>query len=63
VSNFPNEQKTDFQLPGGEIKVSLHQEAIHIKAIDPFGDPVELTKKEALELAKILRQLAAQIFE
>lgn len=46
------------ELSDGEIKVWIEQEVIHIKAIDTFGDPVELTKERALELADVLRRLA-----
>jgi hypothetical protein len=57
------EPKNFYNLSEGEISVSLEQEAIHIKAIDKFGDPVELTKKKALELSNILKQLAENISE
>lgn len=56
-------QKAKFVLSDGEVKVRLEQEAIHIKACDKFGDPIELTKKEALELAETLKHLAAQIVD
>jgi len=56
-----NIEKTRFYLSDGEISVWVEQEAIHIKAIDKSGDPVEITKDRALELAEALKQLAATI--
>jgi hypothetical protein len=50
-----------FSLSDGEISIWVEQEAIHIKAIDKTGDPVEITKSIALELAKALERLAATI--
>lgn len=54
-------KKDSYEFSGGEIRVWLEQEAVHIKAIDNSVDPVEMTKEEALELAEALRQLALQI--
>jgi hypothetical protein len=34
--------------------------AIHIKTREPYGDPVELTEEDALELAAILTRLAQE---
>ncbi len=34
--------------------------AIHLKACDTFGDPIELTADEARELAQALQELADQ---
>ena len=47
-----------------EIRLWIEQEAIHLKAIDPMnalGDPVELTKKEAISLANELIRLSEEL--
>lgn len=50
-----------FSLSDGEVEIWLEQEAVHIRAVAQFGDPVELTSATALKLAEILKQLAAEI--
>ena len=47
----------------GEIYFWIEQESIHIKAVDKFGDPVELTKEQALNMSDSLRQLAERIMD
>jgi hypothetical protein len=54
-------ENTKFSLCDDEIRVWVEQEAIHIKAVDKSGDPVEITKSRALELAEALKRLAATI--
>jgi hypothetical protein len=44
-----------------EVKVWIEQEAIHIKVITSYGDPVEMTAEEARRLARELIDYAAQI--
>lgn len=40
----------------------LEQESsVHLKAVSKFGDPIELTFDEALELAKVLEELAIKL--
>ena len=46
-----------YSISGGEVKVWLEQEAVHIKAVSGNSDPAELTKKQALELASAIKQL------
>ncbi len=44
-----------------DVRLWIEQEAIHLKAIDPidaYGDPVELTRNEAIRLAKELIRLS-----
>lgn len=49
-------------LSDGEISVSVEQESsIHLKAVSPFGDPVELNAEEAKELAALLLKFAEEI--
>jgi hypothetical protein len=50
-----------YSFSDGEVEVWLEQEAIHMRAIDKFGDPVELTSASALKLAETLKQLATEI--
>lgn len=48
-----------FEFEGGEIKVWIEQEQIHIIACDKsYRDPVELTANTARELAAKLTELA-----
>jgi hypothetical protein len=42
----------------GDIRAWIEQEAIHIKAFDNHGDPVELSAEEARILAQELLRLA-----
>jgi hypothetical protein len=57
------EKGNAYDLSDGELRVWIEQEAIHIKAIDKFGDPVGLTKEKALELAEVLKRLAGKIVD
>ncbi len=57
-----NEQKKVISLCEGEVVLWIEQESsIHLKAATRFGDPVELTRIDALELAKALEALATLI--
>ncbi len=37
-----------------DCRLWVDQECVHLKAVDPHGDPVELTKFEAVKLANAL---------
>lgn len=37
------------------------QTAIHVKAVSPYGDPIELSAKEARAAAELLEQLAEEL--
>jgi hypothetical protein len=51
-------------LAHGEVRVwTVHDLAIHIRAVSKEGDPVELNGAEARGLAEILVRLADQIGE
>jgi hypothetical protein len=51
-----------FEFEGGEIRVWVEQESIHIFACDKsYRDPVELTPKTARELGAKLKELADRI--
>jgi len=48
-----------FQLLDGDVSVWIDQEEIYMKAVDRRSrDPVELTPKEARELAAVLLEMA-----
>ncbi len=47
----------------GDFRAWIEQEAIHIKATDTYGDPVELSADEVRLLAKQLLKLADRIRE
>lgn len=47
-----------FELLEGEISLWVEQESVHIKAVDPHGDPVELTSEMCKDLARALEELA-----
>jgi hypothetical protein len=51
----------NYSLSDGEVKVWIEQDAIHLRAGDKFGDPVEITKQQALDLAAALERLAYRI--
>jgi hypothetical protein len=56
-----DQRKNYYSLSDGEVEMWIEQEAIHLKAADKLGDPVELTKRQALDLADNLKQFAAKI--
>ncbi len=49
-----NSTENYFELDAGCVRVWLEQEAIHFKAGDKFGDPVELTLEQAQDFAHAL---------
>ena len=50
------------RLSEGEIVLWVEDERVlHLKAISPFGDPVELGAEEARHLAEELLRLAAMV--
>jgi hypothetical protein len=45
-----------------EARMWIEQESsIHLKAVSPHGDPIELTAEKAREIASALLQLAAEL--
>lgn len=50
-----------FQLSDGEVGVWIADGAIHIRAVTPEGDPVELSSEEARELAARIAAVAERI--
>ena len=57
-----NENDETILLSGGEIALWTDDDrSIHIKAVTPFGDPVELNAEEARELAEALTKLASAV--
>jgi hypothetical protein len=47
---------------GGEVCLWIEQDAsIHLKAVSPYGDPVELTADSEREIAAALHSAAAQL--
>jgi hypothetical protein len=66
MANEPNRVSGPhiFQLLGGDIRVWIEQEAIHMIANDRrHNDPVELTGKEARHLAATLIEMANRLNE
>ena len=56
--------KIVLEMMGGDVRVWVEQETIHLIAIDrPYGDPVELTAKMAMKLSSVLADLARRIDE
>jgi hypothetical protein len=56
---MPNERVTEIN---DEVYLWLQQRSsIHLKAVSSFGDPVELTASEALQLANALQSLAEDL--
>ena len=49
------------ELSGGQVTLCIEQETLHLRAADPYGDPVELTNKDAIALAKALLAFAAKV--
>jgi hypothetical protein len=47
-------------LAGGDVQVQIPPDggSVHLKAVSPYGDPVELSATEAREVAHALLQLA-----
>lgn len=53
---------TRVELSAGEITLwTVSDTSIHLKAVTPYGDPVELSAEGARELAEHLLRLAAVI--
>jgi len=50
-----------FEYEGGEIRVWVEQEAIHLRACDKFQDPIELSSDTARQLGDKLKELADSI--
>lgn len=49
------------EISGGEVRVWIEQEAVHLIAITAHNDPVELTRSEAIKLAKALMDLSEKL--
>ncbi|WP_265578239.1 DUF6360 family protein [Pseudomonas protegens] len=51
-----------FESSEGAVRLWVEQgSAIHLKAISPHNDPVELTAEQAQELAQALQRLASRL--
>lgn len=45
----------------GDVSIWMDEDAaVHLKAVSPFGDPVELTAAEAKEIARYLLSLVEE---
>jgi hypothetical protein len=53
--------ETAVTMCGDELRAWVEQEAIHLKAIDSRGDPIELSADEVRHLAEQLIRLAEKI--
>ena len=49
------------EVSDGEVRLWIEQESLHLRAADSHGDPVELTKEEAIKLAEALVDFAAKV--
>ena len=57
----PYEEAT-FELLGGDVRVWIEQETIHMLARDSkYNDPIELTSKMAMQLSIALKEMAARL--
>ncbi len=61
--NMSIDRTTDyFESSDGDVRLWIEQgSAIHLKAISPHNDPVELTAEQAVELAQALQRLAGRL--
>ena len=61
--SMPIDRTTDyFESSDGDVRLWIEQgSAIHLKAISPHNDPVELTAEQAVELAQALQRLAGRL--
>lgn len=61
--NMSIDRTTDyFESSEGAVRLWVEQgSSIHLKAISPHNDPVELTAEQALELAQALQRLASRL--
>ena len=50
-----------FEISDGEVRLWIDQESLHLRATDAHGDPVELTKEEAVKLAQALLDFSEKI--
>lgn len=48
-------------LSDGQVRLWIDQESLHLKAIDPYGDPVEISVEDAVKLANALIEFAKAI--
>jgi hypothetical protein len=55
--------KKQFELSDGDVRFWLEQESLHLIAVDSYGDPIELSKDEAIELGKALLKFAEEIHD
>lgn len=53
--------ETQISLSDGGVRAWIEQETAHIKAVDAFGDPVELADHEVKELADALLKFCGKI--
>ena len=50
------------EISDGDVRIWINEGgAISLKAADSYGDPVELSEEEALELVGVLQKLVARL--
>ncbi len=54
------EPRTVYEIAGGSVVLWSVDGTIHIKTINKFNDPVELTEEDAIELSAVLARLARE---
>ena len=61
ITENANNNKPNVEVIDENIRIWIEQEAIHLKAIDSYGDPVELTGASAKQLAARLMEMADRL--
>ena len=54
------EQRTVYKIAGGDVVLWSVDGTIHIKTMNKYNDPVELTDEDAVELSQLLARLVSE---
>ncbi len=49
------------KISDGDVRLWIDQDSIMLKSVDVHGDPVELTKEEAIKIAEALLEFSKEI--
>lgn len=64
IKNMEMKKENIRKLPGSENEVYLwieQESSIMVKAVNPYGDPVELSSQEVRNFAKLLNEAANEL--